>query len=240
MTSDMAFECLLISRDPQVICPVNRVLDDFSISTVHFFSASRVLTRLNPQCTDLFVVDYEDSSAPELLRQIKESNPSRKKTVVAVSSESRVIPDVDFVLEKPITNESTRSTFRLAYTRMLRDYRRSARYALMIPVTAIAQDKRTITLTVTNIGDGGIGMAGVVGISAGDVLSFSLPLPNAKRTIRIDAKIIWTREYGAAGCEFLRIPPVDLDILHDWLKSKCQIKKPAMDTYRAYVAIPHG
>jgi hypothetical protein len=229
----MAFECLLISRDPQVICPVNRVLDDFSISTVHFFSASRVLTRLNPQCTDLFVVDYEDSSAPELLRQIKESNPSRKKTVVAVSSESRVIPDVDFVLEKPITNESTRSTFRLAYTRMLRDYRRSARYALMIPVTAIAQDKRTITLTVTNIGDGGIGMAGVVGISAGDVLSFSLPLPNAKRTIRIDAKIIWTREYGAAGCEFLRIPPVDLDILHDWLKSKCQIKKPAMDTYRA-------
>jgi hypothetical protein len=42
----------------------------------------------------------------------------------------------------------------------------------------------------------------------------------------MQVRVLWARDYGAAGCEFLRIPPVDSDILRDWLKGKSQIKKP--------------
>ena len=82
---------------------------------------------------------------------------------------------------------------------------------------------------ITNIGDGGIGLSTKEEIALGDVLSAHILLPGARRTIYIEVRVLWTRPYGVAGCEFLRIPPVDLDILHDWLKRKCQIKKPLVE-----------
>ena len=225
----MAFECLLVSRDPQVICPLNWVLDDFSISTKLCFTSSKVLNELKAGSSDLVVIDEQDLFAPELLDQLRRSHASRKQTVVAVSADERRIPGVDFVLEKPITRESGKKMFRLIYSRMLRDHRRVARYAVMAPVTATDSQKRVIPITVTNIGDGGIGITTSERIDVGEALSFRAFLPNTKRDIRIEARVIWTREYGAAGCEFIRIPPVDLEILHDWLKSKCRVKKPRLE-----------
>jgi hypothetical protein len=229
MTPDMAFECLLISRDPQVICPLNGVLDDFSISTKLCLTSSKVLNELKVGSSDLLVIDDQDLFAPELLDQLRKSHAARKRTVVAVSAEDRRIPGVDFVLEKPVTRESGKKMFELIYSRMLRDHRRVSRYAVMAPVTAADSQKRIISMTVTNIGDGGMGITSSEKIDVGEVLSFRVSLPNTKRDIRIEARVIWTREYGAAGCEFLRIPPVDLDILHDWLKSKCRVKKPRLE-----------
>jgi len=79
---------------------------------------------------------------------------------------------------------------------------------------------------ITDIGDGGVGLSSKQKLTVGDTLSFRLLLPGTDRVIYIQARVRWTRQYGAVGCEFLRIPPVDLNILHDWLTSKNQIKKP--------------
>ena len=116
-----------------------------------------------------------------------------------------------------------------AYSRMLYDYRRHARYALMSSVQATDDKKRPVDLTITDIGDGGVGLISKEEFSIGDVLSFQLLLPGAKRPIYIEARVRWTRDYGAAGCEYLRIPSVDLTILHEWLKNRIQIKKPLVE-----------
>jgi hypothetical protein len=50
--------------------------------------------------------------------------------------------------------------------------------------------------------------------------------PGAERPISIEAWVRLTRNCGAAGCEYLHIPPIDPGILGDWLKSKTQVKKP--------------
>jgi hypothetical protein len=71
-----------------------------------------------------------------------------------------------------------------------------------------------------------VGLSSKEEFAIGDMLSFHLLLPGTERPIYIEARVQWARNYGAAGCEYLRIPPVDLNILHDWLKSKPQIKKP--------------
>ena len=77
-----------------------------------------------------------------------------------------------------------------------------------------------------NIGDGGIGLSVEQKVIIGQVLAFRLLLPGAKREIYIQARVLWTQQCGAAGCEFVRIPPADLSLLHDWLKSKARVKKP--------------
>jgi CheY-like chemotaxis protein len=227
VTSDMAFECLLISRDPAVVCVMNRLLDDFSISTKVCLNTSEAFDQLAGRNTDLVIVDWNEESA-ELLTGIRKSNGWRKPTVVAVSPNDCTLRGADIVLSKPVTDKSGARSLKAAYSRMLYDHRRHTRYALMSKVMATDERGRSIEVTILDIGDGGIGISTKEQFIVGDVLCLRLLLPGADRTIYIQARVQWTREYGALGCEFLRIPPVDLNILHDWLRSKNQIKKPVI------------
>ena len=225
MTPDLAFECLLASRDPKVVGTVNHVLDSLSISTRHCLTSSKALDVLREGSTDLIVIDCDENDfTKELLTEV--SSAGRRQTVVAISSIDRRIPCAHFMLRKPVTPDIGAQSFRLVYSSMIRDYRRHVRYAVMIPVIARDSNNRLLPITITNIGDGGIGMSTQEEIGSGDVLSFRLPLPGARRAIYIEARILWRRGYGMSGGEFARIPPADLDILHEWLKAKCQIKKP--------------
>lgn len=228
MTSDMAFECLLVSRDPSVVCPMNKLLEGFSISTNVCLSSSKAADQLSEGSTDLVIVDWEEDS-PDLLHRIQKSGRWQKPTVVAVSSQDYPVPGAHVVVRKPITEASGALSLKAAYSRMLCDYRRHARYALMSSVQAMDEDNKSVDVTITDIGDGGVGLASKEEFAIGDILSFRLLLPGTERAIHIEARVQWARNYGAAGCEYLRIPPVDLIILHDWLKSKTQIKKPLVE-----------
>jgi PilZ domain len=225
MTSDMAFECLLVSRDPSVVSTMNKLLGNLSISTNLCLSSSKVLDQLSEGSTDLIIVDWEDDSA-DLLHRIQKSLKWHKPTVVAVSSQDCPVPGAHVVLRKPVTEASGAMSLKAAYSRMLYDYRRHARYALMSSVQATNENNQLVDVTITDIGDGGVGLSSKEGFTIGDVLCFRLLLPGVARPIFIEARVQWTRDYGASGCEYLRIPPVDLNILHDWLRSKAQIKKP--------------
>lgn len=227
MTSEMAFECLLISRDPSVVCTMNRLLGDLSISTNLCLSSSRAIEQLSQGSTDLIVIDWEDDS--DLLQGIQKAGRWQKPTIVAVSSRDCPVPGAHIVVRKPVTEAAIAKSLRAAYSRMLYDYRRHARYALMSSVQATDANKRSVEVTITDIGDGGVGLSSREEFAIGDVLSFHLLLPGAHKRIYIEARIQWARNYGAAGCEYVRIPPVDLNILHDWLKSKTHIKKPLVD-----------
>lgn len=226
MTSDMAFECLLVSRDANVVGIVNKLLDNLSISTNICLSSSKALDQLAKGSADLVIVDWEADSA-ELVGSIRKSRGWQKPTVVAVSPAEGPAPGADVLLRKPVTPEACAKSLRAAYSRMMYDYRRHSRYAVMSTVSAEDESGRAIEMTITDIGDGGIGISSKQDFRLGDTLSFHLLLPGAVRAIFIEARIQWTREYGAMGCEFLRIPPVDLNILDGWLTGKSRIKKPA-------------
>ena len=170
-------------------------------------------------------VAYEDTTCKQ--NEVRMQTGYRQKpTVVAVSTVDQPVPGAHLMLPKPVTGESCVQSLKIAYFRMLRDHRRHARYAVMTPVTAEDQNHRSIPITISDIGDGGIGLITKELLAIGDVLSFRLWLPQGDRSIYIEARVLWTRQYGAAGCEFLRIPPVDLGVLQDWLKLKCRIKQP--------------
>jgi hypothetical protein len=148
---------------------------------------------------------------------------------VAISADSTPVPGAHVVIKKPVTPDLGVKSFKVAYQRMLLDYRRHVRHALMIPVIAMRQDGREISATVVDIGDGGVGLSTRAKLAVGDVLTFRLLLPGAERDVLVHTRVLWTREYARVGCEFVRIPPVDLMIVHAWLKSKAQVKKPQID-----------
>ena len=225
MTADMAFECVLVSRDPSVVSVTNKILDKLSISTKVCFTSSRAADRLAEGTTDLIIVDWEDSTA-EFLRRIREPERRQKPTVVAISALDQPVPGAHFKLCKPMTGESCAQSLKIAYGRMLLDHRRHARYAVMTSVTAQNQNKRSVPITVMDIGNGGIGLMTKELLAIGDTLSLRVSLPGSSRPVYMEARVLWTRQYGAAGCEFIRIPPVDLGILHEWLQLKSKVKQP--------------
>src|SRR5205807_8873786 len=108
------------------------------------------------------------------------------------------------------------------------DYRHHARCALMAPVTAKDDYNGVVPMTVMDVGYGGVGVRVRQELQIGQVLTFRLLLPGASRTIHSEARVVWTRDFGRPGCEVVRVPPVDLNILHDWLKQKIMVKQPAV------------
>lgn len=224
MTAEMYFECLLVSRDPAVVCVLNKLLERFSISTHICLNSSRAMDQLSEGGTDLVIVDWEDDSV-EFVDRIRKVSGWQKPTVVAVSTTGCLVTGADLVLHKPISEESGTRSLKAAYSRMLYDYRRHTRYAVMSTVSATDEKGRVVKVMVLNIGDGGVGLSTKEEFKAGETLSFRLLLPATDRSIYIQARVQWTRAYGAVGCEFLRIPPVDLNILHEWLTSRNPIKK---------------
>ena len=228
MTPEMAFECLLVSHDPAVFGTMDRILQDFSIRTNVCPSSSSAADLLAEGTTDLIVIDLESEHSSELMHQICESRMRQKPTVLAISTVDCVIPGVHVILRKPVTPESGAKSLKAAYSRMLRDYRKHTRFALMTPVLATDQNNRTLSVIVTNIGEGGVGLTTKEKLEIGSIVSFRVPLPGLGSPIHIQACVLWTREYGAAGCEFVRIFPGDLLVLHAWLESKYRFKKPSI------------
>jgi hypothetical protein len=226
MTSEMAFECLLVTHDAGVFGIVYRTPLDLSICTEVCLSSSKALSRLTKGGSDLVVIDWEEKASSEPLHEIWKSGNWQKPTVVALSPQDRRLPGVHIVLRKSVTAESCRKSLKVAYSRMSQDYRRHARNALMMSVTVTDDRNRTVPMALMEIGDGGVGLRGEKEFIVGDALSFRLLLPGANREIHIQARVLRTREFGRISCEFLRIPPVDVNILHDWLKDNMQVKKP--------------
>ena len=229
MTSEMTFECLLVSQDPAVFCTMQRVLKDFSITTSLCLNTSQARQLLTDGGPDLLVMDWDTDSPSELVRELHSSATAQRPTIVAVAAQNQPVPEGAIVLRKPLTVESGTESMRTVYSRMVRDFRQHVRYAVMEAVLATDQNQRSLRLTVTNIGDGGVGISTNEKLSIGDLLSFSMPLPETRREISVHARVVWTREYGAAGCAFVRIPHSDLRVMLDWLKSRCQIKQPLID-----------
>lgn len=232
MTPEMAFECLLVSPDPSVFCTMHQILTDFSIATNICLSASKASDLLEEGSTDLIVIDWEAESSIELVREVTQSRSRQKPTVLAVAQRDHslpALPGVHVVVKKPVTRESGTLSMRTAYTRMVHDFREHVRYAVMAPVQVTAGHKRTLSVTVTNIGEGGVGLSTKDSLSMGDILSFQLRLPGTQWDLSIQARVLWNRAYGAAGCEFTRITSADRQVLLDWIKGRCRIKKPLID-----------
>jgi DNA-binding NtrC family response regulator len=227
MTSDMAFECLLVSKDASVVTTMQKMLEDLAISTNVCATPAKAFDYLSEGVTDLVILDWQKDS-PALLQHIGRSL-LRKPTVMVVSDTANPMPGAYSFLRKPITANSGAQSLKQAYSKLLEDYRQCARFGLVGLVTAKNQYGRSVPITLTNISAGGVGFSTEEILLRGDILSFGIPLPGTDITIEVEARVLWMRQYGAAGCEFANIAHADRCVLQAWLEQKCQVKKPLVE-----------
>lgn len=230
MTPEMTFECLLVSKDPQIFGTLHRILRDLSVRTRICLTAASAADLLMEGRTDLLVVDWDKESSGELLLSADAmSGDGRKPIVVALGEIDAVIPSSAVVLRKPLTQDVGTQCLHAAYSKMVRDLRRQIRLPVMTSSVAVDMRERSLPVKVLNLGDGGVGLSCSQGLAAGDILSFSISLPGLRKEISVEARILWSQPNATAGCEFVRISHADLEVMLDWLRSRCQIKKPLID-----------
>lgn len=82
MTQDMAFECLLVSRDSGVFTVIEHLLRQFSVSMNLCLRASRAFSQLARGSTDLIVIDWEGEPSWHLLQELYRPQKYKRPTVV--------------------------------------------------------------------------------------------------------------------------------------------------------------
>lgn len=224
MTPEMELECLLVSRDPGQYRTLTRLLHDFSITVDHCLHASSACRTLAEGSYDLVILDWEGTDSSELVHQLWSKR--KKPTVIAISDDGCPVTGAHFTISKPIALQETIKSLKLAYSRMVLEYRLHARYAVMETTVATDKQHRTFVVTVTDIGDRGVGLKTGEQLQPGVELFFNVPLFGIEPPISMHVRVLWARNYGTAGCEIVSMPPVDRDKLQDWLKKKVRIKKP--------------
>lgn len=228
MTSEMSFDCLLVSRDPAAVCIIDAMLQDLSICTSVCADPAKAADILQQVSTDLIVIDLENHNSIALLNLICGLQDRQKPTVVGISTTDEAVSGVHLLLHRPITQASGLKSLQRAYSRMLQDFRKHTRFALMMSLFATNERDQTVPIIVTNIGRGGLGFTTKQKIECGSILSMQIPLPGIGSAIGVRARVLWTRDYGAAGCEFVHLSRFDEKLLHEWLESKYRIKKPSI------------
>jgi hypothetical protein len=225
MTPEMQFKCLLVCNDSAVYSTINRVLRTFPIVVEHYLFADKNVKALGDQNQDLIVIDCQGDAYAVLLEKLTKLTNKPRPTVVLIGEQQLHAGGSHIFLRRPVTDWSATEAVKTAYGRMLLNHRVHARYAVYERVEALDESGNVYPVVVTDIGEGGFGLRGS-GISVGMKLSLRLRPEALSMPLHIQGRVIWTREYGVAGCEMLTMAPVDCELLRDWVKGRVRIRKP--------------
>jgi len=224
MTPEMVFECLVVSDDIHVVSLINCALDRLSIDVERCASPVKGLELLAKRDVDLVVCDCKGAPGEmELLNGVLTGDRKRKPTVITVVDSPFLAlgaksAGAHVIIRKPLTRESSARGLKTAYSRMVREERRAARYAIMRRVLAKNQRGELVPITITDISEHGIGLFSKKKIDVGELLSFELALSNAM-SITVQARLLWAR-HRLGGADFECMSDADRRFLHGWLASR--------------------
>ncbi|HZR55796.1 MAG TPA: PilZ domain-containing protein [Terriglobales bacterium] len=230
MTPELAFEALLVSQDSAVLNIMHSVLTGFSMDVDVCVRPSQAIENFSRHSVDLVVVDCEQALAPQIIENVAASRLCPKPTILAVVSDANASgaakrAGAHMIVTKPVKAESSAMVIKQVYSRMIREHRRYERLALMKVVSAKKESGSYFPVTISDVGEGGVGLLTKERLKIGEILECRLLLAGAEREIHISVQVLWTKPYGMAGAEFVNIDSSDLRVLYRWLWSKCTIKK---------------
>jgi hypothetical protein len=223
VTPEMQFKCLLLCSDEGAFSILQRVLGELFITVDHCLDCATARLSLNDGSHDLAILDDEGPETSELAYHIQDKN--KKITVIAIAEYGHPTAWAHFTIPKPLNIGSAIECLSSAYSRMLRDFRVNARHALLQRVFVTGHSGREFFAMISDIGENGFGMKTSEVLQVGEILSVAVSLPGVQSPLEIKARVIWSRDYGIAGCEIVTMPSADRNALRDWIKNQIRATK---------------
>lgn len=214
----MELECLLLTRDDQVIRVLRRVLEDLEIRVEVCTSADKAAEHLEQRKFDAVVIDCDDvHNAITVLCSVRLTPSNKSSTVFAIvngitTPTSAIELGANLALEKPINESRARHAFRATHALMLQERRRYYRHPVDIAVSLRFEDKdkgsrREVLATGVNISEGGMAIKVKATLPREfRTAQLKFVMPGTQDWIEIMGSIAWADELGNAGIRFENMP----------------------------------
>ncbi|MFZ0950863.1 MAG: PilZ domain-containing protein [Candidatus Sulfotelmatobacter sp.] len=217
---------LLVSADPVTIQHVSHALQELSISPDVCQEVPTAVGLLNRRKFDAVIVDLQLGKQSGLILDETRISPSNQTAVTFVISSGDAEGTAfrkrsEFVFERPISEESIRSTLKPAYGLILRERRRYFRCPVSVPVTILRQGVPELHCNSVNISEGGMAVSTFVPLVAGEDVQVQFTLPGQERALSAESKICWLKS-GQLGVRFVSLSKECKSELQGWLSAKLE------------------
>ncbi len=193
---------------------------------------SAAISLLNRQKFEAVIADLEsDEDAGLLMARMHLSAANRTAVSFAITSAPRqslpsARPDATFVLQRPLSVDSIRATFRAAFGMLVRERRRYFRCPVEVNVFVRREDFEELPCAAANISEGGMAIRASMLPDFPDEARTTIrfTLPGQAGQFFAETRVCWRRENDRLGLEFLSMPRKSE--LQDWLARKLDESLP--------------
>jgi CheY-like chemotaxis protein len=218
----MDLDCLVLSRDPEVLQVLRPAMENLSIRVRLPESGGSGHEMLLSYKFDGVVVDCDDlEDGLGILRDVRNA-PSNHSSVAfaivnkATSATQAFNLGANFVLQKPIEPVNAARCFSAAVGLMARERRRYFRVPVDMPVTFIFSEGEQVKTRASNLSEGGMA-ADLPAKFRSSIKKVQFTLPETNNSVETRAELAWADGAGKGGIKFVELPQISREHLERWL-----------------------
>ena len=219
----MNLQALLFSSDNAASDVLGRVLPAYGVAVERLSDAVATASRLQQQKFDALIVDSDDDEAAASVIEMARQAGSGALTVGLLNDPSRVRHILDggsqFVLFKPLTDETARAGLRACVALLSRERRRAVRVPVQAPVELTLPDRRVLEGILLDLSETGMDVLTAAPLGAGTILSFHFQLPACGLELTAHAQVAWANSNGQTGVQFIDVDEAKKAELKTWVKT---------------------
>jgi CheY-like chemotaxis protein len=218
----MQLRSLLLSRDEDTIAVLTWALEDLGVTTELHDSIPAARHRAEAQKYDAILVDCDVPAGLEFLESTGEMIAnSQTVTFAVVNSDIGIATAMqhgaNLAIQKPVSLEQVRSTFRAAYSMIMQERRTHTRYSVDVPAKISGLGQSSTLGTLLNISEGGLAFECDTPFLLGTPVTLSFHLPGTTEPLELAGDVIWIGNAGTAGVRFGDISATLRQRLQSWL-----------------------
>jgi hypothetical protein len=218
---------LLVSTDSATIQQFSRALQELSIWPDLCREVSAAVGLLKRRKFDAVIVDLQlGEQSGLILDEARLSSSNRTAVTFVISGSDAEVTAAfkkrsGFVFERPLSEQSIRSTLRPAYGLILRERRRYFRCPISIPIVIRRQAEPEVRCTSINISEGGMALSTFVPLNPGEKVHVQFTLPDHQAPFLAESTTCWWKT-GHLGIRFLSLSQDHKSALQVWLSRKLE------------------
>ncbi len=222
---------LVVSNDPGIVGPLTAGMQQFAITSEVCADAASATTLLNSRKFEAIMIDLKlGLQTLELLERVHRSPANQTAVTFAitddVSATDRVEAQTNFLMERPLSEESVERTLKAAYGLIVRERRRYFRCPVEVPADVWKNDVEQIQCQTMNVSEGGVAVSTEVRLKPGALVGVQFTLPGQPTEITAESEICWYDERSRAGLQFKSLSAQQKSILEGWLSQKLEETLP--------------
>lgn len=218
----MDLDCLVLSRDPEVVRVLRPAMERLSIKVQVPEAARSGHQILLSHKFDGVVIDCDDlEDGLGMLRDVRNAPSNHSSVAFAIVNKATPASQAlkmgaNFVLQKPIEPVNADRCFSAAIGLMMRERRRYFRVPVDMPVTLVFNEGQPTKSRATNLSEGGMAAELPVKFSS-SIKKVHFILPGTNHSVETRAELAWADGSGRGGIKFVELPQLSKDHLEGWL-----------------------